>query len=70
MNKITDWVGNGKTLLGLLGGIATFVLVLTNALKDGFQLADVELIIGGFSALMIAIGLGHKAEKILTALKK
>ena len=70
MSFLTNWVGNGKTLLGFLGGIATFVLVIVKALQDGFQFADVEVIIAGFSALVIVLGLGHKAEKIITALKK
>ena len=70
MKFLTDWVGNGKTLLGFLGGIATFVLVVVNALQDGFQFGDVEIIVAGFSALMVILGLGHKAEKILGALKK
>ena len=70
MQFLTNWIGNGKTLLGFIGGIATFVLVVVNTLQDGFQFSDVEVIIAGFSALMIVLGLGHKAEKILEALKK
>ena len=65
-----NWLSGYKTIIGIIGAIATFVLVITNVLSDGFQFTDFEVIIGGFSALMIAIGLGHKASKILDALKK
>lgn len=70
MGAIANWFNGKKTVLGILSGTATFVLVVTSALQDGFQFTDVEVILGGFSALMIAIGLGHKAEKIIEALKK
>jgi len=70
MGSIANWFDGKKTVIGILGAVATFVLVVTNSLQDGFQFADVNVILGGFSALMIAIGLGHKAEKILNVLKK
>ena len=74
MGNIFGWIDqmlNGKkTVIGVIGAVATFVLVVTQSLADGFQSGDLNIIIGGFSALMIAIGLGHKAEKIETALKK
>lgn len=59
-----------KTTIGLIGAVATFVLLVTNQLSDGFQKEDIQNIMAGFSALMIAVGLGHKAAKIETALKK
>ena len=74
MGQLFGWIDKlldgKKTLLGIIAGIATFVLLVTNTLTDGFQMADLQTILGGFSALMVAIGLGHKAEKIETALKK
>lgn len=70
MGAIAGWFDGKKTVIGILSGIATFILVVTQTLQDGFQFADLEVILGGFSALMIAIGLGHKAEKLLTTLKK
>lgn len=70
MGAIASWFDGKKTLIGIIGGVATFVLLVTNALQDGFQYADIQIILGGFSALLIAIGLGHKAEKILEAVKK
>lgn len=59
-----------KTVIGIIAGVATFILLVCNQLSDGFQVADVEVIAGGFSALMVAIGLTHKAQKIENALKK
>lgn len=63
--------GNGaKTIIGIIGAVATFIVVVTGKLSDGFQLADIEVILGAFSALMLAVGLGHKAIKIENLLKK
>jgi len=70
MGAIAGWFDGKKSIIGILSGIATFVLVVTQALQDGFQFSDVEVILGGFAVLMTAIGLAHKAEKIMTALKK
>ena len=70
MGKLTEWLGSGKTLLGFLGAFATLILVVVNTLNDGFQWGDIQTIGAGISALLVTIGLGHKAEKILTALKK
>jgi hypothetical protein len=67
---LSKYLGNGKTLLGWLGGIATFTLIIVKCLQDGFQFGDLEIIIGGFSALLVTLGLGHKAERILEGLKK
>ncbi len=70
MGFLTKYLGNGKTLLGWIGGIATFILIVVKSLQDGFQFGDLEIIIGGFSALLVTLGLGHKAERIIEALKK
>lgn len=65
MSKITEWLGTGKTLLGFIGAVATFILVVVNALSDGLQWqADVSTIGAGLSALLIVLGLGHKLEKL------
>lgn len=60
-----DALNGKKTIIGIISGVATFVLVVTGVLENGFQIADLEVIFGGFSALMVAIGLGHKLEKLL-----
>lgn len=70
MEKIFGFLSGYKTLIGLVGAVASFVLLVCNQLVDGFQFADVEIILAGFSALMVALGLGHKAIKIENALKK
>ena len=59
-----------KSVIGCISAIATFVLVVCTALSDGFQLGDATVIIGGFSALMLAIGLTGKAIDIQNSLKK
>lgn len=70
MGAIGAWFDGKKTLIGVISGVAAFVLVVTGTLQDGFQIVDLKIILEGFGALMIAIGLGHKAEKILDAIKK
>lgn len=70
MEKLFGWLSGYKTIIGTIGAVATFVLVVCNALLDGVQYADLQTIIGAFSALMIAIGLGHKAAKIESIIKK
>ena len=70
MNKLFGWLSGYKTIIGIVSGIATFILLVCNSLADGLQSSDFEVIIGGFSVLMVAIGLGHKALKIETLLKK
>lgn len=59
-----------KSIIGCIGAIAAFVLLCTNQLSDGFQFSDVEALLTGFSALMLALGLTGKAIEIQTALKK
>ena len=69
-SAVDKFLNGKKTALGTISGIATFVLVVTQVLADGFQFADLNIIMGGFSALMIAIGLGHKAKKVEDLIKK
>ena len=59
-----------KSIIGCIGAIATFIVVVCTALIDGFQMGDVAVIVGGFSALMLALGLTGKAIAIQNALKK
>lgn len=50
-------LGKGtRSIIGLVGAVATFVVLICNQLSDGFQLTDVQNILAGFSALMLAIG--------------
>lgn len=68
-----NWLDGYKSILGIIGAVATFVLVVVKALQDGFQFTDVEVILGAASALMLAIGWTGKQIKIqaaLDALKK
>lgn len=65
-----NWANGYKTIAGIVGGIATFVLVVINALSDGFQPADFTVILGGLSVLLGVVGLASKAERILSFLKK
>lgn len=64
IKPINEFLNGKKTLIGIIGGVATFILVVVNALSNGFQPDDMQVISGGFSALMIAIGITHKVEKI------
>jgi hypothetical protein len=59
-----------KSIIGCVAAIATFVLLVCNQLADGFQFSDVQNIMGGFSALMLALGLTGKAIDIQNSLKK
>lgn len=65
-----NWANGYKTVAGIVSAVATFLLVVINALNDGFQPADFQVILGGVSALLIAVGLASKAERILNFLKK
>lgn len=70
MEKLFGFLNGYKTVIGLIGAVAAFVVLVCNALIDGFQFSDVQTILTGFSAMMVAIGLGHKAAKIESILKK
>ena len=65
-----NWANGYKTVAGIVSGIAAFVVVVADALKDGFAIGDIKVILAGASALLIAIGLGSKAQRLLDALKK
>ena len=67
MNK---WLDGKKTWLGLVGATATLLLVLVEAIGDGIQTSDFQILIGAVSAWLVAVGLGHKASKIEAILKK
>ena len=74
MGALFTWINKffdgKKTIIGKIGATAAFITLVANQLSDGFQMADYEPILIGFSALMLAIGLGHKVEKIEALLKK
>lgn len=70
LGKMFGWINGLKTILGMIAAVATFILLVCNKLGDGFQYADVDIILAGFSAMMLALGLGHKAIKIEDSLKK
>jgi ABC-type Co2+ transport system permease subunit len=59
-----------KSVIGCIAAVATFVTVVCTALADGFQLGDAAVIMGGFSALMLAIGWTSKLAGIEEASKK
>lgn len=59
-----------KTQLGMVGATVAFIGVVVGLLQDGVSLADWQPFITAVSAWLLAIGLGHKAQKIETALKK
>ena len=65
-----DFLKGYKSIIGCIGAVATFIVVVCTALADGFQMGDVAVIMGGFSALMLALGLTGKAIEIQNALKK
>lgn len=45
-----------KSIIGCIGAVAAFIVLVCNQLGDGFQFQDVETILAGFSAMMLAIG--------------
>jgi hypothetical protein len=59
-----------KSIIGCIGAVATFVVLVCTALADGFQLGDATVIMGGFSAMMLAIGWTGKLAGMETAVKK
>ena len=67
---ILNFLKGYKSIIGCIGAIATFIVVVCTALADGFQMGDVSVTLGGFSALMLALGLTGKAIAIENALKK
>lgn len=59
-----------KSVIGCIGAIAAFVTLVCTQLGDGFQMTDIEPILVGFSAMMLALGLTGKAIDIQNSLKK
>jgi hypothetical protein len=50
-------LGKGsRSIIGLVGAVATFIVLVCNQLGDGFQVSDLQSLLAGFSALMLAIG--------------
>ena len=50
-------LGKGsRSIIGIVGAVATFVVLVCNQFADGIQLSDIQNILAGFSALMLAIG--------------
>lgn len=67
---ILNFLKGYKSIIGCIGAVAAFIVLVCNQLGDGFQFSDVEAILAGFSALMLALGLTAKAAAIENALKK
>jgi hypothetical protein len=65
-----DFLKGYKSIIGVVGAVAAFVGLLCNQLVDGFQVADIEPILTGFSAMMLAWGLTGKAIEIQNSIKK
>ena len=65
-----DFLKGYKSIIGCVAAVAAFVGLVCNQLIDGFQVSDIEAILTGFSAMMLAIGLTGKAIEIETAVKK
>ena len=65
-----DFLKGYKSIIGAIGAVATFVALTAQALADGFQMGDITVIMGGFSAMMLAIGLTGKAIDIQNSIKK
>ena len=53
-----------KSIIGCVGAVATFIVVICTALADGFQLADATVVMAGFSAMMLAIGWTGKLQNL------
>lgn len=70
LDPLNKWLNGKKTILGIFAGIVAFLSTLSEVLSDGIQVADLNVIMAGVSALLVAIGLGHKAQKIEETLKK
>lgn len=67
---IFNFLKGYKSIIGCIGAIATFVVVVCTALADGFQMADTGVIMGGFSALMLALGWTGKLVNMENSVKK
>lgn len=67
---ILNFLKGYKSVIGCIGAIAAFITLVCAQLGDGFQISDVEPILVGFSAMMLALGLTGKAIDIQNALKK
>ena len=68
-----NWLTGYKTIIGCIGAVAAFIVLVCAQLADGFQMADVQPILVGFSAMMVAVGLGAKVtniQKAIDTLKK
>ena len=71
LEKWFVFINGKKSYIGMIGAVATFIAFSCNVLGDGVQLpADFEAIGGAFSAMMLALGFGHKLKKIEEASKK
>lgn len=68
--NIFNMLKGKKSIIGCIGAISAFVVLACSKLGDGFQFSDIEAILTGFSALMLAIGLTGKAIDIQNTLKK
>ena len=67
INKMTSGY---KTQLGMVAATVAFLGVILNLILDGVQIADWQPFITALSAWLLAVGLGHKAQKIEGFLKK
>lgn len=65
-----NFLKGSRSVIGCVGAVAAFVVLVCKQLGDGFQIADIEAILVGFSAMMLAIGLTGKAIAIENAAKK
>ncbi len=70
MDGIKQFFEGKKTLIAIMAGLGAFLTAVAQTLADGFQLSDIQLILGAFAALMAVIGIGDKANRILKGLGK
>ena len=63
-SAINSFLDGKKSVLGVIGATGTLLVVVFNSLSDGFQVADLQVLIGAASAWLLAVGLTHKAIKI------
>ena len=69
MDILNFWKGS-KSVIGVIGAIAAFVVLITTQLSDGFQVTDIQAILAGFSAMMLAIGWTGKLANLENESKK